>query len=178
MTIKSTSLAAALWGSLLLPAVALPTAAFAQTEIPGGGDAASPRPKAAPPHSKPRKPVASPAERVEQHITQLHAQLQITPAQQAQWDQFAAVMRENAKGMRQTLDRRGAGFATMTAVDNMNSYTQIAQEHAQDMQKLAIAFQPLYAAMSDEQKKNADAVFQTRGARSHMKPKMKPRMEH
>jgi periplasmic protein CpxP/Spy len=170
MTIKSKSLAAALLGSLLLPAVALPAGAFAQTETPVGGEAAKPKPKPAAPHKKPTQdPAASPTERVEQRITQLHAELQITPAQQPQWDQFATVMRENAKGMRQTLEQRSTGFASMTAVDNMNSYAQIAQEHAQDMQKLAMAFQPLYAAMSDEQKKHADAVFQARGDRAQHK---------
>ena len=157
MTIKSTSYTSAMAASLLLAAVALPVSAFAQTQTPVGGPSATPRPKAAAP-----KP-ASVTERVEQHITHLHAQLHITPAQQAQWDQFAQVMRDNAKDMNQTLEQRGAGFASMNAAENMQSYAQIAQQHAQDTQKLATAFQALYGAMSDDQKKNADAVFRAHG---------------
>jgi protein CpxP len=163
MTIKTTSLAAALLGSLLLPAMAMP-GAFAQTETPVTGAPAAPKPK--PPAHKP----ASLTDRVEQHITRLRAQLGITPAQQPQWDQFAAVMRDNAKAMSQTLEQRGTRFASMNASENMQSYAQIAQQHAQDVQKLATAFQPVYESMSDDQKKLADAVFRADAARPrHMK---------
>jgi protein CpxP len=157
MSIKSTPYAAAMLLSLLLPATTLPAAAVAQTETPAGGSSAMPRPKA--PAAKP----ASMAERVEEHITRLHAQLHVTPAQQTQWDQFAQVMRDNAENMNQAFEQRRASFASMSAADNMQSYAQIAQEHAQDMQKLATSFQTLYGSMSDDQKKNADAVFRARG---------------
>jgi hypothetical protein len=154
MTMKSTSYAAALVAGLLLPAVALPVSAFAQNETPGGVVALTHKAKAT---------AATPVDRVEQHITRLHARLHITPAQQADWDQFAQVMRDNAKDMNQTLEQRNAGFGSMTAVDNMQSYAQLAQQHAQDTQKLAAAFQTLYGSFSDDQKKNADAVFRARG---------------
>ncbi|MDR3530756.1 MAG: Spy/CpxP family protein refolding chaperone [Rhodopila sp.] len=157
MTIKSTSYTAALLASLLLPAIALPVGAFAQTQAPAGGPSATSQPKA--PAAKP----TSMTERVEQHITDLHTQLHITPAQQTEWDQFAQVMRENAKDMNQALEQRGAGFASMNAAENMQSWAQIAQQHAQDMQKLATAFQALYGSMSDDQKKNADVVFRAHG---------------
>jgi protein CpxP len=183
MTIKSTLNSAALTaalllpGALLLPAVALPTGAFAQTQTPvGAGDSQSAAPSGsatAPraPHMA-KAPAAKPvsrAERVEQHIKQLHTQLRITPAQQTQWDQFAQVMRDNAKDMDQALDRRGTGFAAMNAADNLQSYAQVAQQHAQDTQRLATTFQTLYGSMSDDQKKNADAVFQARADRGRHK---------
>ena len=50
----------------------------------------------------------------------------------------------------------------MNAAENMQSYAQIAELHAQDTQKLAAAFQTLYGSMSDAQKKNADTVFRAR----------------
>jgi periplasmic protein CpxP/Spy len=155
MTIKSTCYSAALAGALLLP-----TGAFAQTQTPVSSAAPAPKAKAA------ERTPGSAAERVEQHITQLHAQLHITPAQQPQWDQFAQVMRDNAKGMEQVLEQRAASFATMNAVDNMQSYAHVAQQHAQDTQKLATAFQTLYGSLSDDQKKNADVVFRGRGDRA------------
>jgi periplasmic protein CpxP/Spy len=160
MTIKSTCYSAALVAALLLPAASLPVGALAQNQTPMAGAGGMPRAKA-PAHQS-----MSPEQRVEQHITELHAQLRITPEQQTQWDQFAQVMRENAKAMDQALQQRAASFDTMNAVDDMQSYAQIAQQHAQDTQKLATAFQTLYASMSDDQKKNADAVFQERTARA------------
>jgi protein CpxP len=155
MIIKSTCYSAALATWLLLPAVALPTGAMAQNQTPVAGASAAPKAKAA---VKPE----SRADRVEQHITQLHTQLHITPAQQGVWDQFAQVMRENAKNMGETLGHRGTTYASMNAAENMQSYAQVAEVHAQDTQKLAAAFQTLYGSMSDEQKKNADAVFRAR----------------
>jgi periplasmic protein CpxP/Spy len=159
MTIKSTTRATVVLASLLLPAMGLPMGAFAQTQTPT--DAAPPTP------AKPKAPVAKPisrADRVEKHIADLHAKLRITPAQQPEWDQFAQVMRENATSMNETMEQRRTGFASMNAADNMQSYAQIAEKHAQDMQKLATTFKALYGAMSDDQKKNADAVFREHGA--------------
>jgi uncharacterized membrane protein YfbV (UPF0208 family) len=98
-------------------------------------------------------------ERVERRIKELHAQLRITPAEQPQWDQFAEVMRQNARDMDQAFIQRAQQFETMNAVQNMQSYEQLAEEHAQHVQKLVPAFQALYDAMPDQQKQLADQVF-------------------
>lgn len=74
-------------------------------------------------------------------------------------------MRDNASHMEQRLMQRSQGFGKMSAVDNLNSYAAIAEEHAQDMQRLASAFQPLYNSFSDEQKRIADEVFRYRPPR-------------
>jgi glycine/serine hydroxymethyltransferase len=108
---------------------------------------------------------------VEQHITQLHTQLKITAAEQPLWDQFAQVMRDNARDMSQAFDQRGTKLASLNAAENMQSYAQLAQQHAQDLQKLAGAFQTLYAAMPDDQKALADRVFRTRPASHSAHPK-------
>jgi periplasmic protein CpxP/Spy len=100
-------------------------------------------------------------ERVENRIKELHAQSHITPAQQPQWDQFARVMRENAREMDQAYSERAQQFPTMNAVQNMRSYEQIAEEHAKNLQKLTPAFENLYNTMPDQQKQFADQVFRT-----------------
>jgi Skp family chaperone for outer membrane proteins len=156
MNIKPTAYAAAVLASLLVPALSV--TAFAQNETPGGvltnkRAAHIPKPAAV-------------TDQVEEHITKLHTELKITPAQQPQWDPFAQVMRDNARDMDQSLQQRGTTLATMSAVDDMQSYAQVAQQHAQDMQKLSAAFQTLYASMSDDQKKNADMVFRARVAQA------------
>jgi hypothetical protein len=97
--------------------------------------------------------------KVEQRITDLHARLQITPAQQPQWDQFTQVMRDNAQTMDQTFQHRVQTMTAMTAAENMQSYAQLASTNAQDAQKLVPAFQALYDTMSDTQKRTADQVF-------------------
>jgi hypothetical protein len=48
----------------------------------------------------------------------------------------------------------------------MQSYAQLSQQHAEDMQKLSAAFQTLYDSMSPDQKQNADAVFRGRATRA------------
>ena len=111
--------------------------------------------------TSPAAPALAPsmAAKVEQHIRQLHDQLGITQAQQPQWDQFAQVMRDNAAQMEQALTARGDTVGTANAAANMQSYAELAQVHATNMQKLASAFQSLYSSFPDQQKQVADAVF-------------------
>ena len=97
--------------------------------------------------------------RTEQRIAELHAKLKISSAQQAQWDSFAQVMRDNATRMDASFQNRVEGMPTMTAVDNMQSYADFAEQHAQDVQKLVPAFKALYDSMSDAQKRMTDQVF-------------------
>jgi protein CpxP len=100
---------------------------------------------------------------VEKHIKDLHATLKITPAEETQWGDVAATMRENAKDLDQAIDKRAANKATASAVDDLNAYADIAQAHANGVKKLAGAFSGLYSVMSDDQKKQADEVFSHRG---------------
>jgi protein CpxP len=148
----------------------LPTAAFAESShapvsVPGATQAS---PLAG-------HPVAGKTaqERVEQRIKELYSQLRITPAERPQWDQFAQVMRENARDMDQAWLQRVDNFQSLNAVQNMQSYEQIAEQHAQHVQKLVPAFENLYNSMSDEQKRLADQVFRAnaeRQAQTHRAP--------
>jgi len=100
---------------------------------------------------------------VEKHITQLRAELKITPAEEPQWNEVVAAMRENAKDLDRAIDKRAANAAGATAVDDLNAYADIAQAHANGVKNLARAFSGLYSVMSDDQKKEADEVFSHRG---------------
>lgn len=153
IAIRSTYLASAAIVGLL----AMPVTALAQSAQP----AASPPPPAAASSPMASNPVPGKtmAERVEAHIKQLHAQLHITPAEQPQWNQFAAVMRDNARDMDQAFMQRARQYPTMTAVQNMQSYEQIAEAHADHLQKLVPAFQNLYNVMLPAQKQLTDQVF-------------------
>jgi len=101
---------------------------------------------------------------VERRITDLHSKLHITNDQGQQWNQFAQVMRDNAKDTDQSYQQRAEKLGSMSAVDNMQSFAQIEQQRAQDMQKLVPAFQTLYTSLTDQQKKTADQLFRNYAA--------------
>jgi periplasmic protein CpxP/Spy len=149
--------------------LAMPGVALAQSAQSPGPQGATPPPPAASGSPIAGHPVAGKTaeERVERRIKELHAQLRITAAEHPQWDQFAEVMRQNARDMDQAVIQRAQQFETMNAVQNMQSYEQLAEEHAQRVQKLVPAFQALYDAMSDPQKRLADQVFRA-NSEQHM----------
>jgi periplasmic protein CpxP/Spy len=98
-------------------------------------------------------------EGIEQRVADLHAKLKITPEQQPQWDQFAQVMRDNARDMEGTFKARIKAMPSMTATQNMKSYAELAASHAQNVEKLVPVFQALYDTMSADQKRAADEIF-------------------
>ncbi len=99
---------------------------------------------------------------VEHKITDLHAKLKITAAEEPKWQEVANTMRENAKDMDKAIDKRESTMGSATAIDDLNSYAEIAQAHANGVKKLAGAFSGLYSVMSDDQKKEADDIFSHR----------------
>ena len=158
MTVISSNHLAALAVAAVL---ALPGAALAQSQAPASASPGMEKPAAAPSSPLAGHPVAGKTaqERVEQRIKELYSQLRITPAERPQWDQFAQVMRDNARDMDQTWLQRVNHVESMNAVQNMQSYEQLAEQHAQHVQKLVPAFQNLYTVMSEQQKQLADQVF-------------------
>jgi len=102
---------------------------------------------------------ASEDRKVEAHIRQLRRDLQITAAEEPQWDSVAKTMRENAEEVDRAIDKREAAVRNANAVDNLNSYADVVQAHAMAVKRLADTFAPLYAEMSDSQKKRADEIF-------------------
>lgn len=167
---------------MILPNNFASTAAAALLFLPMTAVAqSSPTPATATPQVAPPPAVSSPIaghpvagrnaeERVERRITELRAQLRITPAEQQQWDQFAGVMRENARDMDQIFIQRAQQLGSMTALQNMQSYEQLADAHAQHLQKLVAAFQSLYEAMPDQQKQLADQVFHANAEQRAQQP--------
>lgn len=103
-------------------------------------------------------------ETVEQRITNLHAALKITPAEDAKWNSVAQAMRENASDMEKLVaEKRKEAPQNMTALDDLMTYQQFAQAHVDGLKNLTSAFKSLYNSMPDGQRKNADQVFQNFG---------------
>jgi protein CpxP len=102
---------------------------------------------------------AMPADRVEMRINDMHAKLHITPDQETQWQQVAQVMRDNENALQPLIAERKNNARNMSAVDDLHSYEKITEAHVEGIKKFTPAFETLYASMSDEQKRQADAMF-------------------
>jgi len=100
---------------------------------------------------------------VQQRIVDLHKKLGITPAEESLWSAVAQTMRDNASELDKAIDKREN--ADTTAIDDLNAYGNVVQTHADGIKKLSAVFSPLYASMSDQQKKVADEVFARAGHR-------------
>jgi hypothetical protein len=104
----------------------------------------------------------------------LHSTLKITPAQEELWKNVTQVMRDNAQTMEALTKARAGKAKTMTAVDDLNSYSEIAAAHADGLKKFVPVFQALYDSMSDAQKANANTIFRGHGrSRTAAKKKAK-----
>jgi glutamine synthetase adenylyltransferase len=139
-------------------------AGVAQAETPGKpySSAIVARGTAMPSPPRTTEPSSDMGKDVEARIKALHAQLQITPHQEDKWNAVAKAMRDNFNAMKPLIDER-RNKPNMTALENLGSFQKLADEHAAGVRRLTPLFITLYNAMSDAQKKNADAVFIRRG---------------
>lgn len=137
--------------AILALSLSLPVAAWAQTTVTT--DATS---------TTTAQQAGSPRERVEQRIADMHATLHITAAQEPEWDRFSQVMLDNAQAMDAMRTQKADNAATATAAQIIQTYADVAQQHAQNVAKLSTAFQPVYASLTAEQKKAADNMFRMR----------------
>jgi periplasmic protein CpxP/Spy len=138
--------------------LAAPALAQAPDGAAGGQPPAAAQQPAQPMHQGHRQGHAQ-RDSLEARIADLHGKLKITPEQEPEWQAVAQVMRDNAKATGEQVEKSRQNEATMTAVDDLRAYAQIASTHAQGVNRLADEFGKLYASMSDDQKKTADQVF-------------------
>jgi hypothetical protein len=138
---------------LLAPSIGLSAVVISSTGAPSAA-----APAAAAPSSPPAMSSASQAA-VDQRIQMLQSRLQITEAQMPLWSAFAQAMRDNAAATDTLFTERAGAVATMSATDNMHSYAQIARAYADNTERLAAAFEAIYASLSDTQKQAADTLF-------------------
>jgi len=134
-----------------LAAMLVPSIGFAQTAPPAPAPVAQP--------SAASTPSAATQAAVDQRIRTLQSQLGITEPQMPLWSAFAQAMRDNAAATDALFAQRAGAVATMSATDNMHSYAQIARAYADNTERLATAFDSLYASLSETQKQAADTLF-------------------
>lgn len=110
-------------------------------------------------------PTGNVSARVEQRLQKMHTALGITPAEEPLWNDYAQVTRGTATAMSSSFAQRRTALPTMNAVANIQNMAATADQHAQNMQRLAASFTKLYAAMPPAQQKIADDVLRTPGER-------------
>jgi protein CpxP len=127
------------------------TAAFAQTapapENPGAAAAEARHHQAA---------RMLPGQLVDGRIAFIKAELKITPAQEAEWQQVATAMRENASALDQAISARQNRM--MNAVERLEAREQFAKLRADNDARLLTAFKPLYTSLSPQQQQMADKL--------------------
>jgi hypothetical protein len=157
MTVFTRPLAKTLPYARSLTVAALMAASFVATPL-----MAQTAPQAKPPAAA--AATSNKPETLDQRITDLHATLQITPAEEGKWAPVADAMRSNAAAMdKLVMSHKAKDPAAMTAVDDLATYQTFAQAQADGLKTLTTAFESLYDSMPDTQKKVADAAFQKYG---------------
>jgi len=100
-------------------------------------------------------------------IKYLHDRLRITADQEPLWDAVAEAIRESAEVAAPLLKERFRAKTSGSALDLLHSYEALGEAQLDSLKKIATAFDPLYADLSDSQKKIADAILRE-GAQNAM----------
>lgn len=101
-----------------------------------------------------------PFRRIEGQLAYFRAELQITDAQAQPWDVFAEAVRAQAERLRQAMQQAMAGTTGPgTAPQQMERRIALLSTHLEAMRAVAAAATPLYAALSEEQRRTADELM-------------------
>ena len=109
------------------------------------------------------------ADHVEGRIAFLKTELKITDTQMPQWTAFADTLRANAKRMNEmrnsmmqggTMRGGGPGDASISATDRLDRVEKMMTAMTEAIKATKSTLKPLYAVLSDAQKKVADQLIQ------------------
>jgi hypothetical protein len=96
---------------------------------------------------------------IEGRIAFLKAELKITDAQQPLWNAVADTIRSTAKDMGGMVNCMSMMQSSDALPDKLAAREKAITAHLDALRKLKIAVEPLYAALSDDQKKTADQLM-------------------
>jgi hypothetical protein len=107
-----------------------------------------------------------PGQMIEARLAYIKTALQITPAQTAQWNTVADVLRKHAKArdekieaMRSKMEGQKDGHPRPDFVERLEHRQKSLAEASADTTELLAAVKPLYATFSDSQKEIAAEVL-------------------
>lgn len=98
---------------------------------------------------------------IDGQIAFLKAELKPTDAQTKDWDAFADALRAHAgqmAGMHKEMWDTG-GWSNLSAPERMEKHIAMMEQHLEVAKAMAAAAKPLYAALSDGQKKTFDSLM-------------------
>ncbi len=98
---------------------------------------------------------------IEGRLAYIKAELKITEAQEPLWKTYAAAARDNAKTMLAhcTAMMGPRDGSTASLPDRLDQHEQLMAAQLKEVRAMNNALKPLYAALSDSQKKTADQLF-------------------
>ena len=96
---------------------------------------------------------------VEGRIAFLKTELKITEAQSPQWNQLAEALRTNARRMTEMRGMMSQGGAAMSATERLERMETMMTGMLESVRTTKAALTPLYAVLTDEQKKLADDLI-------------------
>jgi hypothetical protein len=108
----------------------------------------------------------------------LKAELKITEAQTKQWDAFAGALRENVAKLNEAYkapDREAT--EKMSPAERLGWFEKAITARLDAVKRSRAAMEPLYAALSDEQKKMFDRFIPTSAMRGDFRERMRERRE-
>jgi hypothetical protein len=101
-----------------------------------------------------------PFRRIEGQLAYFRTELRITDAQAPQWTAFADAVRAGAERLRAATAATMAGDpGPLTAPQQMERRIALLSAHLETMRTVSAAAGPLYAALSEEQRRTADELM-------------------
>jgi hypothetical protein len=103
--------------------------------------------------------MSMPFEHVEGRIAFLKAELRITDAQKPQWDAFANTLRENARTHQSMHEQMTKGGMPSSWPERLAFQQKALSARLNSLNDLEAAAKPLYASLTEEQRKIADQLL-------------------
>jgi hypothetical protein len=104
-------------------------------------------------------PAGQPFRHIEGQIAYYKTELKINDAQAPQWNAFADALRNSAKRLQEAVAKNMQPNEALTAPDQMERRIAMLSAQLDAMQPVLAAAKPLYAALSDDQKRIADELM-------------------
>ena len=97
---------------------------------------------------------------IEGRLAYIKAELKVADAQESLWSAYAAAARDNAKTMvARCTTMMGKRDSQVSLPDRLDQNEQLMAAQLEALRATDKALKPLYAALSDDQKKAADQLF-------------------
>ena len=91
-------------------------------------------------------------------LAEIKKRLNITAAQQPQFEKFADIVKQNAHTMEALMQKAQQG-SQQNAVEGLRIAASFAQTEADNLKRLVPVLETLYASLSEQQKRTADQLF-------------------